>query len=75
MSRLFESIAGFNFLIKEFPFSLVGMETGSSENLLIFEQYYPQDAPLIARIHNTYLSILVENGLIGFLLFLYLLAK
>lgn len=75
LSRLKEIEAGFNFLLSKFPFSLLGMGYASSEVHSFFKDFYPLDSLIQPRIHNTYVAILIENGIMAFIVFIILLIK
>jgi O-antigen ligase len=75
MSRLYEIIAGFNYLFEEFPFSILGMGYSVSEIGEFFKNYYLVSAGIEPRIHNTYISLLIENGIIGFFLFVFMIYR
>jgi len=75
LSRLYETYAGLYYLITEFPISLIGMGFGVSGIWEFFHNYYPITQGFEPRIHNTYISLLVENGLLGFLIFIYIIYR
>lgn len=75
LSRIKEIEAGLSFMASHFPVSLLGMGYASSEITAFFENYYATDAVIKPRIHNTYISILSENGILGCLIFLYILFR
>lgn len=75
LSRFYETLAGLNYLVSEFPVSLLGMGLAASELTSFFAKYYPITQGFEPRIHNTFISVLVENGLIGFFIFIYMLYR
>lgn len=75
MSRVYETKAGFNFFVSEFPLSLAGMGIGSSEITDFFSKYYDNAAVIHPRIHNTFASILFEQGILSFIIFFIILVK
>lgn len=74
-SRLNEIVAGINFMTSEFPLSLIGTGTGSTEVHAFYSQYYITFTLIEPRIHNTFFAVLIENGIVGFLLFIFLLYR
>jgi len=75
MSRVYEIKAGFSFFVSEFPLSLTGMGIGSSEITDFFSKYYDNASVIHPRIHNTFASVLFEQGILSFIIFFIILVK
>lgn len=76
MSRLYEILAGCNLFFSEFPLSIIGVGTGSTETHSFFSKYiHYYTINIEPRIHNTFVSILVENGVVGVIIFVFLLKR
>ncbi len=75
ISRFYEIKAGINLFLTEFPKTLLGTGIASTEVTDFFAKYYTDDIGIQPRIHNTYISIFVENGPFGLFMFLYLLRR
>lgn len=71
-SRVNEIMAGINFLSEKFPISLIGMGLGTSEVNSFFSMFFI-NTDLTPRIHNTYVSVFIENGILAFILFVYII--
>jgi len=68
--RIEEIKAGLS-LIKEKPYLiLTGIGVGATNDIVWFKDYFGNTAPFPVRIHNTSVSLIVENGLINFIIFL-----
>ncbi len=73
MMRINEIVMGIN-MVKERPITLlVGSGIGSTDMLDWFVLYCDNLAFETSRIHNTYLSVLFEQGIISLLVFIYLI--
>jgi hypothetical protein len=75
MSRIYEMLAGINNIAEYLPLSLIGCGLGSTEVTSFFSSFFPTYASITPRVHNTYFSVLVENGILGFMLFIFILYK
>lgn len=75
LSRFKEIGAGINFLVANFPLSLLGMGYASSEVHSFFKNFYSSDSLIEPRIHNTYAAVFIENGIMAFAVFALLLFK
>jgi len=71
-SRVNEINAGFRFLDKHVLTVLLGNGTSISSSPEVYKKYYKQGQDF-HRIHNSYFAIILENGLISFSIFIYLL--
>lgn len=70
MMRFSEARNGLN-LMKENPISLIlGNGTGVTTNINWFSNYVVSLISHVTRVHNTYMALLVENGILGLFTFL-----
>jgi O-antigen ligase len=75
-SRIHEINAGWELINQNYKIILLGAGTSITSNENFYKRFYLNSSKNITvkRIHNTYIALFIENGVISLFLFVYLLA-